>query len=136
MLAFWVLIIIYITTNGGKRDPKDQEQAFFSYGGKIGKDGNHYWPDTVSEEQRKAAIPGTSWHEVGQAIDVDKSKIMWLRNFEDVPVQKQTILPKYGLYKPLYTDDTDRIDEPWHIAPVETKGIYGDDRKKFSSYSK
>jgi len=35
----------------------------------------------------------------------------------------------------LYTDETERIDEPWHIQPVETIGVPKDERKEFGSYN-
>ena len=73
--------------------------------------------ETVPRDQRKEAVPGTSWHEIGLAIDGDKEMSMWLRSFEDVPLEQQTRLSMYGLSKPLYTDETERIDESDYFDP-------------------
>ncbi len=64
------------------------------------------------------AAPGNSSHNWGVAVDIDG----WM---ETIP---STELEKYGLRRPM-------TYEPWHIEPIETKGLTIDAKKKtFYSY--
>jgi len=63
-----------------------------------------------------AAKPGLSKHNMGLAVDTQSS---WLQSLNDgTPVERQTALLQYGLYKPL--SDAEGIShESWHIQPLE-----------------
>lgn len=56
---------------------------------------------------KTAAKEGESFHEFGLAIDTSTSPIRQMTNAQ---------LAKYGLFKPI-------AKEPWHIQPIETKGV-------------
>ena len=116
---------IYITSNGGKRSAYDQETAYKSSG--------VYWDSRKGwvGGNGTAAVPGRSWHEFGEAIDIDKYKpgMMELREkLKDAKTVNQGDFVKYyGIFKPLTpgngVKDPDDY-EPWHFQPIETEGIY------------
>ena len=63
-----------------------------------------------------AAKPGLSKHNMGLAVDTQSS---WLQSLNDgTPVERQTALLQYGLYKPL-SDAVGISHESWHIQPLE-----------------
>jgi len=63
-----------------------------------------------------AAKPGLSKHNMGLAVDTQSS---WLQSLNDgTPVERQTALLQYGLYKPL-SDAAGISHESWHIQPLE-----------------
>lgn len=82
--------VIVITEGGGYRSYEDQVKMYNLY--KAGK------------LQATAAVPGTSWHGSGLAVDTSTYPIRGMTNAQ---------LKKYGLCKPL-------SKEPWHIQPIET----------------
>ncbi len=63
-----------------------------------------------------AAKPGQSKHNMGLAVDTASG---WLQSLDDnLPVNQQSILAQYGLYKPLANAE-DTSHENWHIQPLE-----------------
>jgi hypothetical protein len=82
--------VIVITEGGGYRSYSEQVKMYNLY--KAGK------------LQATAAVPGTSWHGSGLAVDTSTYPIRGMTSAQ---------LKKYGLCKPL-------SKEPWHIQPIET----------------
>lgn len=82
--------VIVITEGGGYRSYEEQVKMYNLY--KAGK------------LQATAAVPGTSWHGSGLAVDTSTYPIRGMTSAQ---------LKKYGLCKPL-------SKEPWHIQPIET----------------
>ncbi len=129
-------IIISITSNGGKRSYEDQVKAYKASGGYQDKNGS--WKGGNGT----AAVPGTGWHELGFAIDIDKKKedMPELRSLyaNDKTVDQKGLL-EYGLFKPMTPGNgylgkgvkgSKGTPEPWHIQAIETEGIPKKDRFK------
>ena len=93
---------ITLTSAGGARDTETQRRLYNTL------------PKGV------AALPGTSWHEYGLAIDTADS---WLKTICNGATNTQTALLKYGLFKPLASGNRASVIEDWHIQPIETAGI-------------
>ncbi len=71
------------------------------------------------KDQRMAAPVGQSNHRWGLAVDADNT---WLENMTNAQ------LAKYGLWKPMSY-------EPWHVEPVETRGMsWADKKTEFYEY--
>lgn len=114
---------IHVTGNGGKRNAADQERAYINSGGH--KDAKGVW----SGGSGMAAIPGTSAHEIGIAIDTADH---WLKEIDKVQATaRQTILLAFGLYKPLTQGNNASVLEDWHIQPIELNGLTVKQRKLF-----
>lgn len=68
--------------------------------------------------QCMVSAPGNSSHNWGIAVDVDG----WMETMPSVELEK------YGLRRPM-------VYEPWHLEPIETKGLTLEEKKKiFYSY--
>ncbi len=97
-------MIIYVTGLGGYRSLEEQKELFIKAGGKWSEERGWYYPDSVPKKNQTAGKPGISWHQYGEAIDMDKtkmpSKIMQLEF--TLPSNKQEILNCYGIAKTLY----------------------------------
>lgn len=81
----------------------------------------------------RVALPGTSWHEFGFAIDLsgDAWKKICTKNWMNKTRLKQS-LNEYGLILPLNNIDYPKYPEWWHLQPIETAiGIAKNDRKNF-----
>ena len=81
----------------------------------------------------RVALPGTSWHEFGLAIDLsgDTWKKICTKNWMNRSRLKQS-LNAYGLILPLNNIDYPQYPEWWHLQPIETAtGIAKADRKNF-----
>lgn len=76
-------------------------------------DGSVWRPVAGGKDQRMAAPAGQSNHRWGFAVDADNT---WLEK------ETNSELAKYGLWKPMSY-------EPWHVEPVETKGVSWDEKK-------
>lgn len=127
-------VVVYISGNGGKRDYDDQVRAFKSAGGlydSVNK--KWYYPKSVPKNKRLAAVPGTSFHEFGEAIDIldnNTSSSNYLKQLEYyVSIDNQTELKKYGLMKPMYYGNSWGKNENWHIQPTETLNVKGFEAK-------
>lgn len=101
--------------NSGTREPSRQIQLYVAVGGYQLKDG------TWTGGKNTVAIPGRSWHEWKLALDTDTIKIKNINKIE--ATKDQTILMKYGLFKPLTEGNKTSIQEDWHIQPIETLGV-------------
>jgi len=131
-------IIIYVTGNGGKRSYEDQVRAYKDSGGRYDEKTNEWVGGDGT-----AAKPGTGWHELGLAIDVNKhagQDMIDLRSkYQHDATKDQTEFLAYGIFKPLTKGNNIPEDqrEPWHIQPIETNGIAKSDRFKLygNSYS-
>lgn len=66
-----------------------------------------------TKEQCIVSAPGNSSHNWGVAVDIDG----WMETMQSVELEK------YGLRKPMKY-------EPWHIEPIETKGLPLDGKKE------
>lgn len=101
--------------NSGKRDHAKQIKLFLDAGGHKNADG------TYEGGSGKVAKPGTSRHEYGLAVDTAS---LWLKALNKVESsKKQTVLNKFGLYKPLTKGNGKTLLEDWHIEPIETLGV-------------
>lgn len=96
------------------------------------------WLAKQNDPSRNAvAYPGESWHGLGLAIDV--ARIGTNANGSGrypgtidsdylVPPEKQKLF-EFGLCIPMWINTAEK--EPWHIIPVECRGIAGKDRQWF-----
>lgn len=104
----------------GYRIYEEQVKSYMKSGGYQDENGKWVGGD------RTAAKPGHSWHNYGEAVDIERYEkyekdSAWLRRLEfNESVFKQEILNKYGLCKPLYKGNPSKIEENWHIQPIET----------------
>jgi len=106
---------IHCTGNGGKREPTDQVRAYINSGGR--KNASGVW----SGGNGLAAVPGTSLHEKGLALDTAD---LWLKELEkNESTANQKELAQFGLYKPLTKGNKSTILEDWHIQPIELAGL-------------
>jgi len=116
--------IIHVTGNGGKRSDIDQIRAYVASGGN--KDEHGVW----TGGNGLAALPGTSTHELGLAIDAADH---WLKDIDKTQATaKQNILLTFGLFKPLTVGNNKTPTEDWHIQPIETAGLTVEQRKLFA----
>lgn len=88
----------------------------------------------------KVARPGTSWHEAqrgndpaGLAIDLNGSQWESISRAQWLPYSRlnQPDLNKYGIMLPLNMIDSPKVQEWWHIQPIETNGIAPEKRITF-----
>lgn len=94
---------ITLTAAGGARDTATQARLF------------------ATLPAGQAARPGTSWHEFGLAVDVSDA---WAKELhKSDPTDGQTMLLKYGLFKPLAAGNKPGVIEDWHIQPIETRNV-------------
>lgn len=105
---------ISLTSAGGARDTETQQRLYNTL------------PKGI------AALPGTSWHEYGLAIDTADS---WLKALCNGATKTQGALLKYGLFKPLASGNRASVIEDWHIQPIETIGIPSFSRPAMSPMS-
>ncbi|MDD3288429.1 MAG: M15 family metallopeptidase [Alphaproteobacteria bacterium] len=78
----------------------------------------------------QAARPGTSFHEYGLAWDTADP---WLRSLcATLATANQAELLKFGLFKPMTKGNRSSVLEPWHIQPIETRGITVVKRPQFA----
>ena len=93
-------IVIVVTQGGGYRSPAEQDEMYRAY--------------LAGELQATAAKPYTSRH--GLAIAIDTSTAPIRRASKTHAMLTEAELARYGLYHPY-------PKEPWHIEPIETKGL-------------
>jgi hypothetical protein len=120
-------LILHVSS--GLRLTAEQVKLYIKNGGKQLADGS--W----TGGNGYVAIPGTSFHEYGVAIDTSDQ---WLKKLEkDLATDLQRTLMKFGLFKPLTKGNGCSVLEDWHIQPIETRGISRFDfkaKKAFLSY--
>lgn len=93
-------IVIVVTQDGGYRSHAEQDYMWALYqAGKL---------------KQTAAKPYTSRHGLGIAIDTSTAPIR--KASETRKMLTEAELARYGLYHPY-------PKEPWHIEPIETKGL-------------
>jgi hypothetical protein len=92
--------VIVVNQDGGYRSYRDQVEMYTLY--KAGK------------LQATAAKPGTSRHGLALAIDTSTAPVRKASTAHKMLTEAE--LAKYGLYHPY-------PKEPWHIEPIETKGL-------------
>lgn len=110
--------------SSGRRLYEEQCESYKSTGGYQDKHGDWVGGNGM------AAVPGVSWHEWDCATDWAD---IWARKLEkDLATDRQLILGKYGIYKPLTKGNKTSIFEDWHVQPVETRGIAVADRHTFA----
>jgi hypothetical protein len=103
-----------ITMVDGKRSYQDQVRAYINRGGYFNKKTGQW------ENGYGAAVPGSSWHEYGEAVDVGSS---WVKSMKNVNVDRQWEFLRYGLCKPLTNGNNYDPPENWHVQPVETLAV-------------
>ena len=117
---------ISIFVGSGYRSYEEQVRCYEESGGKQDKNGNWVGGDG------SAAVPGRSWHNNGEAIDISwlgEPSSKYIR--EDLyghsaSTEEQVKLIEYGIFKPLTSGNgiTKKSQlENWHIQPIETRGI-------------
>jgi peptidoglycan hydrolase-like protein with peptidoglycan-binding domain len=88
------------------------------------------WLRSQQAGTKTVAFPGNSWHNCGCAYDVHKLSTgkypgSMEADFLVAPAQQQ--LARWGLCLSLWKGSG--VPEPWHVTPIETLGIPGDDRQ-------
>jgi len=117
---------LMLHVSSGDRRTDEQIKLYIKNGGKQMPDGS--W----TGGNGYVAIPGTSFHEYGVAIDTSDQ---WLKKLEkDLATDLQKTLMKFGMFKPLTKGNGSRVLEDWHIQPIETRGIGRFDFKKKQSF--
>ena len=123
---------IYIGSVSGLRSYQDTVNLWFAHGGIYDKKTGRFLPGPNFDYI--PAYPGSSWHVNGEAVDAGSSA--WILNMCNGNTMSQSELLKYGLFKPLSTGNGypkgNQAAEPWHIQPIETKGITNvEERRSF-----
>jgi hypothetical protein len=93
-------IVIVVTQEGGYRSKAEQDLMWRLY--------------QAGELKQTAAKPYTSRHGLGIAVDTSTPPIR--RASSTRKMLSEAELAKYGLYHPY-------AKEPWHLEPIETKGL-------------
>lgn len=107
--------------NSGSRTIASQAKIFLSRGGKYDAKLGYYWPDSVPANKRTVAKPGKSFHNFALAIDTDSE---WAKAINKVEAtSKQSILLKYGIFKPMTAGNKSSVLESWHAQPIETLNV-------------
>jgi len=67
-----------------------------------------------AKDKKYVAKPGTSYHEKGLALDIDRDIVNEL--------DEMGLLKEYGFHRPLNNEATSPF-EPWHIEPIGTRKL-------------
>ena len=114
---------LHIDICSAYRSVERQEQVFGQSMKERVKDGLSYW-DAFNETSRNVAIPGTSEHALGLALDLISNQYTELDERQETTAEAKWLKEnchKYGFilrYPPEKTNITGIIYEPWHYRYV------------------
>lgn len=114
---------LHIDICSAYRSVERQEQVFGESMKERVKDGMSYW-DAFNETSRNVAVPGTSEHALGLALDLISNQYTELDERQETTAEAKWLKEnchKYGFilrYPPEKTNITGIIYEPWHYRYV------------------
>lgn len=114
---------LHIDICSGYRSVERQEQVFGDSMKERVRDGMSYW-DAFNETSKNVAVPGTSEHALGLALDLISNQYTELDERQETTAEAKWLKEnchKYGFilrYPPEKTNITGIIYEPWHYRYV------------------